>query len=155
MKKDRGLAKPINDRKSVRRMQNVFCPQIDSDCRGNHKYKYAAVGPANKQSLDTIFNQYDLQDPVGDSPERSQEKTVIPSAPISLSYFTRPNTTNVTSEQFPNPRQRIAAKDMIEQKKAQLLAILSNSKIEQPAEEPPKEKEMEEGEQPPMEGEEE
>ena len=51
----------------------------------------------------------------------------------------------------------MAAKDTIEQKKAQLLAILKNSSVNKPAEEEPKEQGMEEGKEgePAMEGEEE
>ena len=55
MKKDRGLCKPINEHKSVKRMQGMMCPKIDASCRGNHSYKFAAVGPVDKMSLDTIF----------------------------------------------------------------------------------------------------
>lgn len=103
----------------------------------HHKFNYAALGKHNKKGLQSIFNE----------PEADSASTAI-----SLSYFTRPNTTTDTTNQFMTPKQRQQAKDLIAAKQAQLRSILNepttgDTPVETPAEAEEEEEEEDEADE--------
>ena len=77
----------------------------------DHKYSFAKTG---KKELNSVFYSED--------PDQQSTSTAI-----SLSYFIRPGTTSDTTSQFATSKQKLLAKDMIAQKKLQLMQILQET----------------------------
>ena len=123
--KHRGKATPIHHPKSVPKVQKNFCPKqlfvtewdivhkpepepVEGEKKKkkkkeeevklypHHKFDFASCGKRSKKGLSSIFN------------DQSEHETAI-----SLSYFTRPNTTSDTTTQFTSTKARSAAKDLI------------------------------------------
>ena len=68
----------------------------------HHKFSFAPLGK-EKRNVETIFDH--------------KHAALVGSSRISLSYFTRPNTTTQTLDVFGSPKERIMAKEQIAQKR--------------------------------------